>query len=319
MSFFDSLDSSLISSDLKSNGKLVETNKKEEHEEHSYSNNTINFSSPCNENTIEKSENRVYSGLSSFLNNLGSSISNAEDWAVPRRAEISRDDLRLKQKEDDERIGNLAFCYLSDSFSSLNLSRNSLDHLESNSISEASDKGSASETSTGTAALEEEDAIRWDSIFREQLEKRMNEQRIFNEKQWQQPKQQQQQFQHELVNLETKSNSFSLEEPSLVPPIEEFEREHHTYSTDNNDERKEITESLIAQNQQQKSSSNPVQYDILANKSNTDDMSSSGNIISAFSKKLFSLEVDRKVSISVFGLLAFSIVGVFTWRFVRNH
>jgi len=318
MSFFDSLDSSLISSDLKSNGKLVETNKKEEHEEHSYSN-TINFSSPCNENTIEKSENRVYSGLSSFLNNLGSSISNAEDWAVPRRAEISRDDLRLKQKEDDERIGNLAFSYLSDSFSSLNLSRTSLDHLESNSISEASDKGSASETSTGTAALEEEDAIRWDSIFREQLEKRMNEQRIFNEKQWQQPKQQQQQFQHELVNLETKSNSFSLEEPSLVPPIEEFEREHHTYSTDNNDERKEITESLIAQNQQQKSSSNPVQYDILANKSNMDDMSSSGNIISAFSKKLFSLEVDRKVSISVFGLLAFSIVGVFTWRFVRNH
>jgi len=319
MSFFDSLDSSLISSDLKSNGKLVETNKKEEHEEHSYSNNTINFSSPCNENTIEKSEDRVYSGLSSFLNNLGSSISNAEDWAVPRRAEISRDDLRLKQKEDDERIGNLAFCYLSDSFSSLNLSRNSLDHLESNSISETSDKSSASETSTGTAALEEEDAIRWDSIFREQLEKRMNEQRIFNEKQWQQPKQQQQQFQHELVNLETKSNSFSLEEPSLVPPIEEFEREHHTYSTDNNDERKEITESLIAQNQQQKSSSNPVQYDILANKSNMDDMSSSGNIISAFSKKLFSLEVDRKVSISVFGLLAFSIVGVFTWRFVRNH
>lgn len=319
MSFFDSLDSSLISSDLKSNGKLVETNKKEEHEEHSYSNNTINFSSPCNENTIEKSEDRVYSGLSSFLNNLGSSISNAEDWAVPRRAEISRDDLRLKQKEDDERIGNLAFSYLSDSFSSLNLSRTSLDHLESNSISETSDKSSASETSTGTAALEEEDAIRWDSIFREQLEKRMNEQRIFNEKQWQQPKQQQQQFQHELVNLETKSNSFSLEEPSLVPPIEEFEREHHTYSTDNNDEREEITESSISENQQQKSSSNPLQYDILANKSNTDDMSSSGNIISAFSKKLLSLEIDRKVSISVFGLLAFSIVGVFTWRFVRNH
>jgi len=317
MSFFDSLDSSLISSDLKSNGKLVETNKKEEHEEHSYSN-TINFSSPCNENTIEKSENRVYSGLSSFLNNLGSSISNAEDWAVPRRAEISRDDLRLKQKEDDERIGNLAFSYLSDSFSSLNLSRTSLDHLESNSISEASDKGSASETSTGTAALEEEDAIRWDSIFREQVEKRMDEQRIFNEKQWQQ-QQQQQQSQHELVSLETKSNSFGIEEPSLVLPIEEFEREHHTYSTDNNDEREEITESSISENQQQKSSSNPLQYDILANKSNTDDMSSSGNIISAFSKKLFSLEVDRKVSISVFGLLAFSIVGVFTWRFVRNH
>jgi len=317
MSFFDSLDSSLISSDLKSNGKLVETNKKEEHEEHSYSN-TINFSSPCNENTIEKSENRVYSGLSSFLNNLGSSISNAEDWAVPRRAEISRDDLRLKQKEDDERIGNLAFSYLSDSFSSLNLSRTSLDHLESNSISEASDKGSASETSTGTAALEEEDAIRWDSIFREQVEKRMDEQRIFNEKQWQQ-QQQQQQSQHELVSLETKSNSFGIEEPSLVLPIEEFEREHHTYSTDNNDEREEITESSISENQQQKSSSNPLQYDILANKSNTDDMSSSGNIISAFSKKLLSLEIDRKVSISVFGLLAFSIVGVFTWRFVRNH